>query len=234
MNLKFFTLFLLLINLNGCPSSVKNTVEPGPSSTPQISSNPSVNPSLSVAPTTNPTPVILPSLIPTAVPTAEDNTNTAGQNCLNISLIAGQKITATEFFSLVCIPAVKIGTKWLYSNSNFDVSNEIIAKDTDGTFTMIVKTGTPATVKEIRSKNPTGNTENIDNTTVIFEGTETITVPAGTFTAYKGVLTRTESGNPQKLTYWVNKSIGTLKVRTDALAGGLGFSSEIVLKEFKN
>jgi hypothetical protein len=225
MKKSLLSLFIASIFIYSCSTNV--SVTSNPSSSPSASGSASATP----APSQNPQATATPSTAPTPAPTPTAG-NTTPIACNTATYSVGQQISGTEFFSLSC-PAVKVGTKWTYTALNNEVSLEIIAKNSDGTYTSR-STTTSGPVKEFTSTSPNGNTESTDNMTITYQGTESVTVPAGTYNAFKGTTTRTDSGATTKLTFWMDKSVGTVKVKSETSVSGFNVNVDTVLKEFKN
>jgi hypothetical protein len=195
------------------PSSSPSPANASPSGSPQASSSPVSSPAASPS--------------PSASAPAQTANN---QGCANLSLTVGQQVSGKEFFSQACFTP-KVGTKWVYTTLGKDVSTEITAKNGDGTYTVTVSSD--AGTKTVTSSNPSGNTENSDDIALTYEGTESVTVPAGTYTTFKASGTQTKSGATSKYTYWLAKEAGTVKVVVE-ITNPIAYKTETVLKEFKN
>jgi hypothetical protein len=225
MKKSILSLFIGSIFIYSCSTSV--SVTPNASSSPSAASSTAATPAPSQNPQASATPVT-----PTPKPTATAAGNSTPIACNTATYSVGQQLKGSEFFSLSC-PAVKVGTKWTYTALNAEVSVEIIAKNNDGTYTSRTTT-TSGPAKEFTSTSPNGSSESADNMTITYEGTESVTVPAGTYTAFKGTTTRTDSGATTKLSFWMDKSVGTVKVKSETSVSGFNVNVDTVLKEFKN
>lgn len=207
--------FIASVFCFSCTATVQGNVTPSasPSSSASVSPSdmPSASPSSSVEPGTSATPVASPSSSIIPVPSVCGATN----------LVIGQTYDPSVFANF-CVTGVKVGTKYVYEYTTYGTSGEVSTEITGiqgNTYT--VHTKGPNFDKTTTSTS-LGYQGDSSGTTFTYQGTESVTVPAGTYSAAKFTGSTTSNGTTINFTYWMAQGAGAVKVTSETNAPYVG------------
>lgn len=226
-------LVISLFNFGCFETPTQNTSTPSPAN----SSSPS--PSSSTAPTVSPTTTPTVNPTPVASASASTSTNTSTKvTCTNEEPVVGN--TYQDIGKFVCATDARLNSKWTYSTTTMgitsDISVQVVEVNGDKyTVESEVTVNGQKQVDRTTTSSPSGYTQNnASQTQYKYVGTESVSVGAGTFNAYK--FTGSESKNGVNIVYnaYIARNRGLVKMLVNTEAPIIGtVTTEVTLKGFQ-